>query len=72
MVVVAISMLFLLAGVLSLVIARILGCSSTLKQKFDVFCRVLRQSVCHWCNLCCHHFLSSPSHTHFNKLVSFR
>ena len=37
MVVVATSMPFLLAGVLSLVIARISGCRSTLKLQFDVF-----------------------------------
>ena len=46
MVVVATLMPFLtIAGVLSLVIARISGCRSTLKLQFDVFCRVLRESV---------------------------
>ena len=69
MVVVATSMPFLLAGVLSLLIARISGCRSTLKLQFDIFCRV-------YDNRCVagviYVVISNPSHTHFDKLVSFR
>ena len=68
MVVVATSMPFLLGGVLSLVIARISGCRSTLKLQFDVFAGF-------YDNRCVagviYVVISNLSHTRFDKLVSF-